>query len=164
VIDGGPVTLRPWQPSDASFVYFSCQDAELRRWIRLPSPYRAGHAAAFVTGHARRQPEESGAYFAITRTDTGELLGSISLTAIDGDRRRASADCWIAADAREQGFASAALAALAGWGFDHLGLDRIGMAVDVGNEAARRAAARAGFVPAGGADGSPLCFRRDAAR
>jgi RimJ/RimL family protein N-acetyltransferase len=164
VIAGGSVTLRPWQPSDASFVYFSCQDAELRRWIRLPSPYRAGHAAAFVTDHACRQPEESGAFFAITRTDTGELLGSISLTAIDGDHKRASAECWIAADAREQGFAAAALDALAEWGFDHLGLARIGITVDADNEAARRAAARAGFVPAGATDGSPLCFRRDAAR
>ena len=41
MIAAGIVTLRAWQRSDASFVYFSCQDDDVRRWTRLPSPLRA---------------------------------------------------------------------------------------------------------------------------
>jgi RimJ/RimL family protein N-acetyltransferase len=147
VIPAGAATLRPWEPSDVSFVYFACQDDELRRWTRLPTPYRATHAAAFVTKHARPQPEETGAFFAITRTDTGELLGSISFSTIDWAGRRASVEYWLAPESRGQGFATAALDALIAWGSSDLGIEEVGLVVDADNPSAPCVARRAGFVP-----------------
>jgi RimJ/RimL family protein N-acetyltransferase len=164
VIAAGIVTLRPWQPADASFVYFSCQDDDVRRWTRLPSPVRAGDAAAFVSRHARPQPEESGAFFAITRTDSGELLGSISFSRIDRAGRRATAGYWLATEARGEGIATAALDALADWGLTELGLAEVRLAIDVDNGRAERVARRAGFVPLESADPTTRCFRRAAAQ
>jgi RimJ/RimL family protein N-acetyltransferase len=164
VIAAGPVTLRPWQPSDASFVYFSCQDEEIRRWTRYEAPFRAGAAAAFVSRHARPQPEEVGAFFAVTRTDTGELLGSVSFDALDRARRRATAAYWLAAEARGHGFATAALAALTEWGCAELALQSVGVAVDADNDAGQRVALRAGFVAVDSSDATSRCFRRHVAR
>src|SRR5206468_4132414 len=83
VIEGGIVTLRPWERADAVFVFEACQDADIQRWTRVPRPYTALDAATFIDRHARAQPEDDGAFFAITRTDNGELLGAISLHRID---------------------------------------------------------------------------------
>jgi RimJ/RimL family protein N-acetyltransferase len=163
VIAAGIVTLRPWQPSDASFVYFACQDDDVRRCARLPLPFRAGHVAAFVSCHARPQPEESGAFFAITRTDSGELLGSISLSTIDRAGGRAMAAYWLAGEARGEGMATAALGALVSWAFAELGLAEVRLAVDIDNDAGVGVARRAGFVPLESADPAEQCFRRTAA-
>jgi RimJ/RimL family protein N-acetyltransferase len=52
----------------------------------------------------------------------------------------------VAPQARGRGYASAALAALCGWGFTALGLARIEWRAYVGNDASRRVAEKAGFV------------------
>jgi RimJ/RimL family protein N-acetyltransferase len=149
VIPGGDVTLRPWEPADTSFVFHSCQDAEVQRWTRVPTPYTALHAATFVGRHARPQPEDDGAYFAITKTDTGEVLGSISFGHIDWAFATAEAGYWVACDARGEGVATRALAALIDWGRRELRLVEVRLQVLAGNVASQRVAERAGFEPAG---------------
>ncbi len=51
--------------------------------------------------------------------------------------------------ARNHGYATAALRTLADWGIDALGLSRIVWRAQVGNEASRRVAAKAGFTVRG---------------
>jgi len=149
VIPGGEVTLRPWEPADTAFVYDSCQDPELQRWTRVPTPYTALDAATFVERHARPQPEDDGAFFAITKTDSGEVLGSISFGHIDWAFASAEAGYWVARDARGQGVATGALASLVEWGRRELRLVEVRLQVLVGNVASQRVAERAGFEVAG---------------
>jgi RimJ/RimL family protein N-acetyltransferase len=149
MIPGGEVTLRPWEPADTAFVYDSCQDPELQRWTRVPTPYTALDAATFVERHARPQPEDDGAFFAITKTDSGEVLGSISFGHIDWAFASAAAGYWVARDARGQGVATRALASLVEWGRRELRLVEVRLEVLAGNVASQRVAERAGFEAAG---------------
>jgi len=149
VIPGGEVTLRPWEPADTAFVFDSCQDADVQRWTRVPTPYTALHAATFIERHARPQPEEDGAFFAITRTDTGEVLGSMSFNHIDWAFAAAEAGYWVARDARGQGVATSALVSLVEWGRRELRLVEERLRVLAGNLASQRVAERAGFAASG---------------
>jgi RimJ/RimL family protein N-acetyltransferase len=160
MISGGLVTLRPWQQGDTSFVYDACQDAELQRWTRVPRPYTALDAASFVDRHARPQPEDDGAFFAITRTDTGELLGSISFNRIDWAFRSGEIGYWVASESRRMGIATSALAAVVEWGHRQLDLVEVRVVVDHGNVASLRVAAAIGFEPVGDEDAGELVLVR----
>jgi RimJ/RimL family protein N-acetyltransferase len=146
VIEGGIVTLRPWERADAVFVYDACQDADIQRWTRVPRPYTALDAATFIDHHARTQPEDDGAFFAITRTDNGELLGAISLHRIDWASRRAEVGYWIGPEARREGAATAAVLTLTAWGFAALGLLEVQLITARENLASQGVAYRAGFA------------------
>lgn len=145
MIEAGAFTLRPWQGDDTTFVFEACQDSDVARWTSVPQPYQPGHAADFVRVHARPQPESSGAWFAMTRTDTGELLGSISFNAFDRELGTGDIGYWLAADARGGGVASTCLDGLAGWGFSYLGLTEVRALIARGNVRSQRVAERAGF-------------------
>ena len=160
MIPGGEVTLRPWEPADTSFVFDSCQDADVQRWTKVPVPYTALDAATFVERHARPQPEDDGAFFAITKTDTGEVLGSISFGHIDWAFATAEAGYWVARDARGQGVATRALASLVDWGRRELRLVEVRLRVLVGNVASQRVAERAGFVRADADSDEMVAFVR----
>jgi RimJ/RimL family protein N-acetyltransferase len=146
VIAGGEVTLRPWDRADTVFVYDCCQDIDIQRWTKVPRPYSALDAASFIDRHARAQPEDDAAFFAITRTDTGELLGSISYNRIDWAFRWAEVGYWIAPDARRQGVAAAAVEAIVAWGSRDLGLVEVRLLAARGNAASQGVALKAGFA------------------
>jgi RimJ/RimL family protein N-acetyltransferase len=145
VIEDGLVTLRPWERADAVFVFEACQDADIQRWTRVPRPYTALDAAMFIDQHARSQPEDDGAFFAITRTDNGELLGSISLHRIDWAFRQAEIGYWVGPESRREGVASTAVAALTTWGFGSLGLVEVLLVTARGNVASQAVARTAGY-------------------
>ena len=149
MIAAGALTLRPWEPADTSFVFDSCQDPEVQRWTKVPAPYTALDAATFVERHARPQPEDDGAFFAITRTESGEVLGSISFGHIDWAFGVAHVGYWVARDARGEGVATGALGSLVEWGRRELRLVEVRLQVLDGNVASQRVAERAGFERAG---------------
>jgi RimJ/RimL family protein N-acetyltransferase len=93
------------------------------------------------------------------RTDTGELLGSISLNWFDRRRHTGEIGYWLGPDARGQGVMSTVLEGLARWATAELGLSSVRLRIAVGNTASRRVATRAGFVEGavekgGGKDGA----------
>jgi RimJ/RimL family protein N-acetyltransferase len=145
-VPAGSVTLRPWEPADVSFVYDACQDPEIQRWSPLPQPYRPGDAVMLLHLATQGRATNRAALFAITATDTGELLGSIGLKEIDWEHGRAEAGYWVARDARGRGVATAALEGLARWAGEHLELREVWLTIAVGNEASIRVAKAAGFV------------------
>lgn len=44
----GPTALRPWRDSDIGALVFACQDPEISRWTRVPSPYGESDARAYL--------------------------------------------------------------------------------------------------------------------
>jgi len=147
VIEAGAITLRSWAAPDAAFVFDACQDRDIQRWTTLPQPYTAMHAAEFVSSHARPQPEAGGAFFAVMATETGELLGSISIKGVrDGD---GEIGYWLGPEARGRGAATQALDALATWSFRTFGLAQVHCRIAPGNAASVAVATRAGFVESG---------------
>jgi RimJ/RimL family protein N-acetyltransferase len=169
VIPGGWLTLRPWRGDDISFVYDACQDAEIRRWTTVPSPYRARDAVDFLRlGHEARRAG-AGEWLAIEATDTSELLGSIALRGLDDGH--AEVGYWVAPECRRRGVAAGAVQALVAWAFAELDLDEIRLQVARGNEASVSVARSCGFEPSGvnpdvctvdGAARDALVFRRRA--
>jgi RimJ/RimL family protein N-acetyltransferase len=138
--------LRPWRAEDADTVYRACQDPATQRWTRVPSPYLPEHARHFVTEHASAAWRDgTGAPFAVTDPDTGELLASCSLVTIDRVLASAEVGYWTAPWARGRGIATRATRAVSRWAFETLGLRRVVWQAAVGNYASRLVALRAGF-------------------
>ena len=168
VLTGPRLTLRPWRDADADRVHEILRDPRMHEFLALPQPYPRESAVAFVSGAAPAARADGTALeCAVDETATGRLVGSATL--------RLGADpevgFWIAADARGNGYAAEATAALSGWGFG-LGLRRIRLSCDVRNLASARTALAAGFrfegasrngITSGGAAGVPE-HRGDLAR
>ena len=159
MISAGHITLRPWERSDIAFVYDSWQDPEMQRWTNV-HPYTALDAAAFIERHARPQPEEDGAFFAIIRTDTGEALGSISFDHIDPDLGVADVGYWVTLEARGEGVATKALESLVEWGRGELGLIEVRLHIALKNHVSQRVAERAGFARADADSDEMVAFVR----
>jgi RimJ/RimL family protein N-acetyltransferase len=148
-LSDGVVALRGWRASDVQALYEAAQDPEIPRWtIRVPSPFLIGHARDWIA----RQPEilRSGeaAHFAVTDTQTGELLGTIGLE-LETHSDVPEIGYWMAAAARGRGVATRAARLVCDWGFTELGLERIGLRTHVENRASQGVARRAGFLADG---------------
>ncbi|GIH11991.1 hypothetical protein Raf01_01630 [Rugosimonospora africana] len=139
----GNVLIRPWQPADAGPVYRACQDSDIQRWTRMPSPYLLRHATSFVTELSPKAwTEGTGAPLGVFDAKSGELLGSCGLTEIrDGT---GEIGYWTAPWARGRGVAATALRAVAAFAFERAGVHRIGWRALVGNHTSRLVALRAG--------------------
>ncbi|MCW2544369.1 MAG: family N-acetyltransferase [Frankiales bacterium] len=143
-ISAGRLHLRPWQESDEDAVYEACQDPEIQRWTRVPSPYTREDAREHTLRSQQGWQEGGAARFAVLDATSGGLLGTVLLFDIaDGD---AEVGYWCAPWARGQGVMSEAVATVCRWGFGELGLARIEWAAGVGNWASLAVAQKCGFT------------------
>jgi RimJ/RimL family protein N-acetyltransferase len=141
-----PTALRPWRDSDLGALVAACQDPEIARWTRVPSPYGEADARAFLLQRYDAIHAGSAAPFAITlAADDRMLLGSIALMRLNWRHRRAEIGYWLAADARGEGHATRAVRLLCGWAARALGLERIDLVAATANAASQAVAERAGF-------------------
>jgi len=147
-LSDGVVALRRFASGDVPAIVAACQDPEIPRWTLVPSPYGADDAHAFL--RHMEAGRTAGTRLSLAIADAAgpaRLLGSIALNPID--RRLGAADVgyWLAAPARGRGHATRALELLAGWAFAALGLTRLELRAQQGNQASQAVAARAGFRP-----------------
>ncbi|MGE0308738.1 MAG: GNAT family N-acetyltransferase [Acidimicrobiia bacterium] len=149
-IEVGEWTLRPPRADDAAWIYDACQDAEIARWTRVPSPYTARDAVEFLQRSATQWADGSGCSFVIAATETGELVGTVALMRFsDGAGATASVaeiGYWLALDGRGRGAATAAVRGISHWAAHRLGLERLEATVAIGNEASEAVLARCGFT------------------
>jgi RimJ/RimL family protein N-acetyltransferase len=142
----GATALRPWRDSDVDTLVAACQDPEIVRWTRVPTPYGKADARAYLLARYDATFAGLSAPFAIVAADGGDLLGSISLMRFAWEHLRGEVGYWLAADARGQGHATRAVRLICEWGFVHLGLERIDLLAATGNRASQTVAERAGFT------------------
>jgi RimJ/RimL family protein N-acetyltransferase len=133
----GVVSLRPLAVTDIASVEAALLDPEICRWF----DNRGVTAREVVERAVARWQAEDAAEFAVL--DAGECVGSLWLTL--GADSRATAGYWLLQGARGKGLAAHALVLVSRWGFDELGVKRIGLLADPRNVASARVAARAGF-------------------
>lgn len=131
--------LRDLHPSDAEWITQACQDAEVQRWTKVPSPFTREHAESFVINKHGEL-----AAWAIIDSRSQEPVGVIGIHhVIDGV---ASIGYWVAPWGRKSGAASTALRIIPTLA------RRIGKAhtlhatIAETNTASRRTAERAGFT------------------
>jgi RimJ/RimL family protein N-acetyltransferase len=135
----GVVTLRPWRAEDLRAIVAICDDPEVARWTRVPSPYTEEDARAFLAGAV---VEETG--FAIVAAgDDEDVLGSIGVR--DAGEGRAEIGYLVGARARRRGVATRAVRLLSDWCLGEARLGRVQIAVPLGNVASQATAERAGF-------------------
>jgi RimJ/RimL family protein N-acetyltransferase len=143
----GPTALRPWRDSDLQQIVAACQDPEIPRWTRVPSPYGESDARAFLLQRHDLLAAGAAAPFAIVEADDDtRLLGSISLMDINWEQSRGEVGYWLAFDARGHGHVTRAVHLICAFGFERLRLARIALLASTRNGASQRVAERAGFT------------------
>lgn len=135
-LEDGEILLRPFTEEDVPAIAAACQDPEIPRWTRVPSPYSEDDARMFVR-HADHQA------FAIVDREGGELLGSIGLVDLAGSVGEIG--YWIKREARGNGVATRALVLLSRWAASEGGLARVQLTTEPANVASQRVAEKAGF-------------------
>lgn len=143
----GTVSIRPWMPTDAPWVYRACQDPEVQRWTRVPIPYLLEHADGFVSELApHKWSSGTGAAFAIVDSESDSGVGSVGLVGIDSVNRVAEAGYWMSEEGRGRGLTASALELLSSWSLTKGNLVRLELHIEVGNTPSRRVAEQSGFA------------------
>ncbi|GGS25143.1 MULTISPECIES: GNAT family N-acetyltransferase [Actinokineospora] len=133
-----------------------------RRWLSHIAVHDLATAGAYIAQRARDWENETRFSWAVADQLTGALLGEVLLKEVDLAAGVAEAGCWTHPDARGQGLATDALAAVIRFGFGALGLTRILYRHETANTASARVAAKLGFTQVDAIDGTTtLVLRND---
>jgi RimJ/RimL family protein N-acetyltransferase len=143
----GVVTLRVWRNGDAAAITRMFRDPEAVAWTRAPSPYRQGDAFQWLASLPAQMRRGEALALAVTNASDGALLASIDLRL--GGEGRGEFGYVVAAWARRRGIGTRALALYSRWAFESLGLARLELLIQPGNEASLALGRRAGFVNEG---------------
>jgi RimJ/RimL family protein N-acetyltransferase len=135
-LDDDAIRLRSFTEGDVPAIVAACQDPEIPRWTRVPSPYTEADAREFLSAPPDRA-------FAVVDRSSGELLGAIG--ARPEDEGRVEIGYWTAREARGRGVATRALRLIAAWAVEELGAERLQLYTDPANVASQRVAEKAGF-------------------
>jgi RimJ/RimL family protein N-acetyltransferase len=144
-LSDGVLVLRPWRLEDVARVTEICQDPEISRATRVPSPYREEHARTWIEQTIRDWEDHQHAAFAVTDGASAEVLGAIGLRFHEDYALQGSIGYWVAKEARGRGIATGALRLVSRWALRELGLPRVQLVTDPQNVPSQRVAARAGF-------------------
>ena len=145
-ITAGRLHLRVFGAGDADDVLRACSDPLVQRWTRVPVPYTAADARAYVTAGAGGEQLR----WAVCDSTTGALLASVALRrGVGGGRWEVG--CWAVPEARGRGVVPQAVAAACRYAFaqPELGVARVEWFAARTNRASRRAAEKAGFTGEG---------------
>jgi RimJ/RimL family protein N-acetyltransferase len=146
--DGG-VVLRAPREDDLAALTCACQDPEIARWTRVPSPYTEENARQWLAHQAGARARGEGVSFAVTDAKQGSLLGMVGLVSISWEDARGEIGTWMAPQARGQGVAQQSLRLLARWAFHTLGLQRLEALIHPLNKASHRLAESLGLTREG---------------
>jgi RimJ/RimL family protein N-acetyltransferase len=144
----GVVALRPFTEEDVRDVSACCQDPEIPRWTRVPSPYDEDDARTFIATAEDGRLAGERLSLAVTNPETGDLLGAIEVRAASSEGG-VGIGYWVAGHARRRGTAVRALRLVSAWAFRALGAQRVQVVAHPLNEASQRVALRAGFTREG---------------
>jgi RimJ/RimL family protein N-acetyltransferase len=145
-LSDGEITVRALHERDIPAIVAACQDPEIPRWTRVPSPYTVEDARQFLAIAATEAAAGQGLALAVAGPDD-RLIGTVGLMDVrDG---QGEIGYWIAAAARGRGAAARATALLRDWAHAELGLHTIEVLPHRDNAPSRRAAERAGFADTG---------------
>jgi RimJ/RimL family protein N-acetyltransferase len=145
----GVVTLRLWRAVDAPAIAAACQDPEIPRWTRVPSPYAESDARAWLAHDWECWASAEGAHFAAVAAASDKVLGSVGIVDFEWDDHRAEIGYWVAPWARRCGVARRAVCLLCTWAFAELEIVRLEILPDVRNLASIGVARACGFTDEG---------------
>jgi RimJ/RimL family protein N-acetyltransferase len=146
----GDLALRAPVPADVPAIAAICQDADIQRWTRVPSPYTEEDARTFVLMATGALAEGTGAHLLLTphAGPTGQIWGCVGVGRHARDLT-GELGYWVAPEARGRGLATRAARLLAGFAFERLGLAALHLTAAVANEPSNRVARAVGFQHVG---------------
>lgn len=165
--EGGLRLSRPTE-ADADQLVEACQDPEIVRFTRVPSPYGHVHARQYVLQSVRGAIAGT-ALNLLARDDSGRVVASCGLPRVDRADLSAEVGYWVAPWARRQGVATRATRAVCRWAFGPGGFERLHLQAAAANDGSNGVARRLGFTREGtlrqavieGATGRPGGARMD---
>lgn len=147
-LPAGGLRLSPPNTDDLDLLVAACQDPDIVRFTKVPSPYTVEHAQGFVES-CEQGARDGTSLGLIARDQTGRLFGSCSLVSVDWTDKVAEIGYWVAPWARNRKVATRATRAVSRWAFASAGLERLTLQTAVVNTASNLVARRAGFVHEG---------------
>ena len=119
------LVLRPFVPADADAVTAIVSDREIAaNTLSIPHPYERPMAERWLATQADAFERGESVTFAVTRRESGALLGCVGLM-IERDHLRAEMGYWMSRDSWSRGFGTEASAAVLRHAFEQLGLHRV---------------------------------------
>ncbi len=139
------LVIRPPDPTDAQRAFEMMNDPDVRRWNPTRDCPDLETAVAWLRDGADWS-DGSHATWSSLDSQTGDLVGNVSLFAIDADDLVAKIGYRVHPDARGRGVARQMIDAVTRWAFTERGLMRVQLEHAVPNLASCRVAVAAGFV------------------
>jgi RimJ/RimL family protein N-acetyltransferase len=162
VLEEGPYTLRLPRTEDVSWIFHACQDEAIQRFTLVPVPYLPSHAVGYVAAADECCAAGTALHFVVALTESGELLGAASLALMAPGDRTGELGYWVERDARRQGVARGAIAALERFAGEELGLRELRVPILSDNAASRGLVEACGYTFLG--DGPELAPGRPSVR
>jgi RimJ/RimL family protein N-acetyltransferase len=139
----GHVVLRRFVDGDQKRLVSVSRDPVIERYV-LPDVDPTDEERDAWATERLTAPTELAVQFAVCEDGRSDLSGGVSLRFIR-HYNSAEAGYWVAPDRRGLGLGSAALAIVADWLFDELGVERLYVLIDLGNDASTAVVKRRGF-------------------
>jgi RimJ/RimL family protein N-acetyltransferase len=143
------IVLRPAAMEDVEAITAACQDPEIPRFTRVPSPYGREQGIEYVRGVDRGWVDGTHASLSIRDATHDTLIGSVSVMGLDQKPGNGEIGYWVAKEARGRGVATRAVRLVSRWAVVELGLQRLELMTDVDNLSSQGVAERAGFTREG---------------
>jgi RimJ/RimL family protein N-acetyltransferase len=143
------IRVRAARDSDAHAIAAACDEAEIARWTRVPSPYTLEDARAWIAMTQLQRERGTELQLVIVRAAEDRVVGGVALRLRTGAEPHGEIGYWVAAGARGEGIGSRAVRLIAAHGLETVGLPWIEITVSPRNAASLALAHSAGFVPQG---------------
>lgn len=139
------VRLRTPTAADVPVVTRLCQDPDIQRWTRVPSPYTEDDARHFLALSAEGLMERTAVHLLVADVTTNDVFGAVGM---DLDFRDFSGEVgyWVAPDARGRGNATRAVRMLLDFAFRRLSIQYVKLHAATANPASNGVARRLGFT------------------
>jgi RimJ/RimL family protein N-acetyltransferase len=141
----GSIRLEPLAQRDLADALAMCDDDDTRRFTFLPTDATADWIAGWLRRYEEGWGDGSSAGFSIRDAESGAFLGFAAIVRLDLESEQGEIGYVVSRPARGRGAAVSAVRLLTAWGFGTLGLKRLELRIDTGNEPSARVAERAGY-------------------
>jgi RimJ/RimL family protein N-acetyltransferase len=144
-LSDGVITLRAKGRDDVDALVAICQDPEISRWTRVPSPYTRADAEGWIAASELDRQLEHALDWLVEDAE-GNVVASIAVQDIRADEGIGEIGYWVAAPARGRGIATRAVRLATEWALHDLGLETLELITHEDNVASQGVARAAGFT------------------
>lgn len=148
VLESGPLLLRQIKPRDQIAVFQGLSEPKVIRYYGVEY-HSLVDTKAQMEWYEENLHQGSGIWWAITRKEVGDLIGTCGLYNLQPQHRKAELGYWLMPHYWGQGFMQASLQAVLAYGQQQLNLHRIEAFVETKNVASGKLLRKLGFEQEG---------------